>query len=118
MEVTPETAATPSEEQLPKKAKTKGTKKKRKVPSKGRTDEELFGNHDDIFGGLPEPKAKSPKVKKKKKKAESMAVGGEGEGEGGAVGEERGRERGREGGREGGRGGGGEGGKRKRSEDG
>ena len=87
--MTTEPAAPPSEGQLPKKTKTKSTKKKKKVPSKGRTDEELFGNHDDIFGGLPEAKAKSPKVKKKKKKTESGAVGAEGGGEGGAVGEER-----------------------------
>ena len=50
-----------------KKTKPKGTKKNKKP--KGRSDEDLFGNTDDIFGDLPAAtKTKSPKAKTKKKK--------------------------------------------------
>ena len=76
--------AAAGEETAVKKTKPKAGKKKKKAVAKGRTDEELFGNTDDIFGDLPEAKPKSPKVKKKKKKVESAAVApptGEGEGE-------------------------------------
>ena len=55
------------------KKKTK-VKKKKKAVNKGPTDEQLFGNTDDIFGDIPEGKPKSPKVKKKKKKMETAAV--------------------------------------------
>ena len=53
--------------------------KKKKSPKKkpkGRTDEELFGNTDDIFGDIPPSTGKSPKTKKKKKK--TAAASGEG----------------------------------------
>ena len=42
--------------------------KPKKAKPKGRTDEELFGNTDDIFGGIPS-KPKQAKAKKTKKKA-------------------------------------------------
>ena len=45
------------------KKKPKSKKKK----AKGRPDEDLFGNTDDIFGDIPAPKPKAPKGKKKKK---------------------------------------------------
>lgn len=53
---------------------------------KERTDEELFGNTDDIFGDLP-ANPKSPKPKKKKKASEAAGTsrgGGEGTGGGGS----------------------------------
>ena len=52
--------------------KKKSTKKK----TKGRTDEELFGNTDDIFGDIPATTGKSPKAKKKKKKTAAASGGG------------------------------------------
>ena len=56
-----------------KKTKPKGTKKSKKP--KGRSDEDLFGNTDDIFGDLPAAaKTKSPKPKKKKKKVEQSTT--------------------------------------------
>ena len=56
-----------------KKTKPKGTKKSKKP--KGRSDEDLFGNTDDIFGDLPAAaKTKSPKAKKKKKKVEQSTT--------------------------------------------
>ena len=51
-----------------KKAKPKTAKHKE------RTDEELFGNTNDIFGDIPSAKPKATK-KKKKKKAASAADG-------------------------------------------
>ena len=39
----------------------------KKTKSKGRPDEDLFGNTDDIFGDIPESKPKVSKTKKKKK---------------------------------------------------
>lgn len=39
---------------------------------KGRTDDELFGNTDDVFGDIP---AAKPKAGKKKKKITSAAAG-------------------------------------------
>ena len=61
-----------------KKTKPKGTKKSKKP--KGRSDEDLFGNTDDIFGDLPAAaKTKSPKAKtKKKKKVEQSTTAPEG----------------------------------------
>ena len=44
-------------------------KKKKKTVNKGPTDDQLFGNTDDIFGNVPEAKPKSTKIKKKKKKS-------------------------------------------------
>ena len=61
--------------------KKKSTKKK----TKGRTDDELFGNTDDIFGDIPASTGKSPKTKKKKKK--TAAASGEGGGAGGGASE-------------------------------
>ena len=60
---------------IQKKTKPKGTKKEKTKKPKGRTDEELFGNTDDIFGDLP-PAAttKNPKTKKKKKKTVEQSV--------------------------------------------
>ena len=58
-------------------------KKSIKKKTKGRTDDELFGNTDDIFGDIPASTGKSPKTKKKKKKTTAAAPSGEG---GGAVG--------------------------------
>ena len=49
-----------------KKTKTKASKKVKKT--KGRPDEDLFGNTDDIFGDLPVEISKSPKTKRTKKK--------------------------------------------------
>ena len=65
----------PASEETKKKTKPKGTKKEKTKKPKGRTDEELFGNTDDIFGDLP-PAAttKSPKTKKKKKKTVEQSV--------------------------------------------
>ena len=58
-----------------KKTKPKGTKKEKSKKSKGRSDEDLFGNTDDIFGDLPAAaKPKSPKTKKKKKKVEQSTT--------------------------------------------
>ena len=67
-----------AEEGAAEPKKKKSTKKK----TKGRTDDELFGNTDDIFGDIPASTGKSPKTKKKKKKT-AAASSGEG---GGAVG--------------------------------
>ena len=51
-----------------KPKKTKGSKKEKSKKPKGRSDEEAFGNTDEIFGDLPAAaKTKSPKAKKKKK---------------------------------------------------
>ena len=62
----------------------KGQKQKaKKAKPKGRTDEELFGNTDDIFGGIPS-KPKAAKAKKTKKKAKTEA----GEGATAAVGDQ------------------------------
>lgn len=63
------------------KKKTKKAKGKAKV----RPDEDLFGDTDDIFGGI-ETKPKSPKTVKKKKKTTAAAKGSE-EKEGGATNE-------------------------------
>lgn len=41
-------------------------KKPKKAKAKGRSDEDLFGNTDDIFGDIP-TKPKTAKGKKKKK---------------------------------------------------
>ena len=49
-----------------KKTKSKASKKVKKT--KGRPDEDLFGNTDDIFGDLPVETSKSPKPKRTKKK--------------------------------------------------
>ena len=69
-----------AEEGAAEPKKKKSTKKK----TKGRTDDELFGNTDDIFGDIPAPTGKSPKTKKKKKKTTAAAPSGEGGGAGGA----------------------------------
>lgn len=62
-------------EERKKKTKPKGTEKKKSKKPKGRTDEDLFGNTDDIFGDLPAAaKTKSPKTKKKKKKVEQSTT--------------------------------------------
>ena len=53
----------PKAEEAEKK-KVKKTKK-----DKGRTDEELFGNTDDIFASVPENMPKKKVTKKKKKTA-------------------------------------------------
>jgi len=65
----------PASEESKKKTKPKGTKKEKTKKPKGQTDEELFGNTDDIFGDLP-PAAttKSPKTKKKKKTMEQSVT--------------------------------------------
>ena len=49
-------------------------KKEKSKKAKGRPDEDLFGNTDDIFGDIPAAKPKSPKPKKKKKKVEQSAA--------------------------------------------
>ena len=53
-----------------------------KKKTKGRPDEDLFGNTDDIFGDIPASKPKVTKTKKKKKTttktAEAKEEGGEG----------------------------------------
>lgn len=51
---------------------------KTKTKKKGRTDDELFGNTDDIFGDIP-VKAKSPKVKRGKKKGVTKSGGASGD---------------------------------------
>ena len=50
-------------------------KKKMKKPrkTKGRPDEDLFGNTDDIFAGLPDAEPKRTAKKKKKKKTTTEA---------------------------------------------
>ena len=67
---------TPSENPASKTKKTKVVKKKKKSANKGPTDEQLFGNTDDIFGGISEAKPKTPKSKKKKKTSGETAVDG------------------------------------------
>ena len=56
-------------------ADKKKTKKKVVKKAKGRPDEDLFGNTDDIFGAVPDEQPISAKPKKKKKKVE--ATGGD-----------------------------------------
>ena len=56
-------------------AEDKSPKQKRSKP-KNRTDEELFGNTDDIFGDVPS-KQKQPKSKKTKKKLKPDSEGAE-----------------------------------------
>ena len=51
----------------------KPKKKKSTKKTKGRTDDELLGNTDDIFGDIPASTGKSPKTKKKKKKTTASA---------------------------------------------
>ena len=70
-----------AEEGAAEPKKKKATKKK----TKGRTDDELFGNTDDIFGDIPASTGKSPKTKKKKKK--TAAISGEGGGAAGGASE-------------------------------
>jgi hypothetical protein len=71
--------ATPASSTSTVKKKTKAKVVKKKVVNKGPTDEQLFGNTDDIFGDVPEGTQKSPKVKKKKKKkTEAVSVGADG----------------------------------------
>lgn len=73
-EVGTESTATAAASTTVKKTKAKGTKKKTKT-AKGRPDEDLFGNTDDIFGDLPPATGKSPKPKKKKKKTTAAGDG-------------------------------------------
>ena len=56
---------TPKENKEVEKKKKKATKK----VTKGRTDEEIFGNTDDIFGDVPDAQPKKTTKKKKKKTA-------------------------------------------------
>ena len=74
VEATPDAAAA---DPASKTKKTKVAKKKKKTANKGPTDEQLFGNTDDIFGGIPEAKQKTPKTKKKKKASGEAAVVGD-----------------------------------------
>jgi hypothetical protein len=70
--------ATPDAAPASKTKKTKvAKKKKKKSANKGPTDEQLFGNTDDIFGGIPEAKQTTPKTKKKKKASGEAAVVGD-----------------------------------------
>ena len=50
----------------------KKVKKKVVKKAKGRPDEDLFGNTDDIFGDVPD-QSTAAKPKKKKKKAEAIS---------------------------------------------
>ena len=74
-EDTPSTAAADGDS-APKPKKAKTVKKKKKA--KGPTDEQLFGNTDDVFGGVPEGKPKATKTKKKKKSSGEAVREGEG----------------------------------------
>ena len=76
-----EAPSDPGADPATKTKKTKVVKKKKKNVNKGPTDEQLFGNTDDIFGDIPEAKPKSPKTKKKKKATGETATESETTGE-------------------------------------